>query len=119
MASGIFALLDDIAALMDDVVVMSKIATALDNMLVVGKTVYLYSLKESEMSNYEKKGPKELKNGDLIPLSDIVLLECKVTEWDGKIVSLEFEDSYYYDSVSKSFLSKTSSSPSASPKLVE
>ena len=27
MASGIFALLDDIAALMDDVVVMSKIAT--------------------------------------------------------------------------------------------
>lgn len=99
--------------------VMSKIATALDNMLVVGKTVYLYSLKESEMSNYEKKGPKELKNGDLIPLSDIVLLECKVTEWDGKIVSLEFEDSYYYDSVSKSFLSKTSSSPSASPKLVE
>jgi predicted DNA repair protein MutK len=27
MASGIFALLDDIAAIMDDVVVMSKIAT--------------------------------------------------------------------------------------------
>ncbi|MDX1279476.1 MAG: DUF808 domain-containing protein, partial [Oceanihabitans sediminis] len=27
MASGIFALLDDIAALMDDVVVMAKIST--------------------------------------------------------------------------------------------
>jgi hypothetical protein len=99
--------------------VMSKISNALDKMLVVGKTVYLYSLKESEMSNYEKKGPKELKNGDLIPLSDIVLLECKVTEWDGKLVSLEFENSYYYDSVSKSFLSNTGTSPSASPKLVE
>ena len=99
--------------------VMSKIKASLDNMLVVGKTVYLFSLKHSEMSNYEKGGTKELKNGDIIPLSDIVLLECKVTEWDGKIVSLEFENYYNYDSSSKTFLTNAGVSPSGSPRLVE
>lgn len=74
---------------------MSGINGPLDNILVVGKTVYLFSLKHSEMPNYKKKGSKELKNGDEIPLDDVVLLECKVTEWNGKIVTLEFENSYY------------------------
>jgi len=99
--------------------VMSKITSALDNMLVVGKTVYLFSLKYSEIPKYEKGEAKELKNGDVIPLSDIVLLECKVTEWDGKIVSLEFENYYNYDSSSSTFLSSEGISPSGSPKLVE
>ena len=99
--------------------VMSKVSEALDNMLVIGKTVYLYSLKYDEMSNYSKGGSKELKNGDLIPLSDIVLLECKVTDWDGKLVGLEFENAYYYDSSSNKFMSNTGDSPSSFPKLVE
>lgn len=99
--------------------VMSKITGALDNMLVVGKTVYLFSLKESEMSKYAKSGPMGLKNKFVIPLADVVLLECKVTEWDGKIVSLEFENYYNYNSSSNTFLSNTGTSPSGSPKLVE
>jgi Flp pilus assembly protein TadG len=99
--------------------VMSKIQGPLDNMLVVGKTVYLFSLKHSEIPNYVKGGTKELKNGDIIPLSDIVLLECKVTEWDGKIVSLEFENYYHYNSSSKTFLTNMGVSPSGSPRLVE
>lgn len=74
---------------------MSGIKGPLNNILVVGDTVYVISLKESEMANYAKKGSKELKNGDEIPLSDCVLLECKVTAWNGKLVTLEFVNSYY------------------------
>ena len=99
--------------------VMSKITGALDNMLVVGKTVYMFSLKESEMSKYAKGGPMGLKNKFIIPLADVVLLECKVTEWDGKIVSLEFENYYNYNSTSKTFVTNANTSPSGSPRLVE
>lgn len=74
---------------------MSDINDPLDNILVAGRTVYLFSIKHDEIPNYEKKGSKELKEGDKIPLSDVVLLECKVIAWDGKIVTLEFENSYF------------------------
>ena len=98
--------------------VMSKIKTALDNILEIDNTVYLFSLKHSVMPDYEKKAINELGNGMPIPLDDIVLLECKVSEWDGKIVSLKFENYYHYDNSSGTFLSNEGTRPSGSPKLM-
>jgi len=67
--------------------VMSQIKNPLQNIVGVGKTVYLFSVKNTEVDNYKKKAAKELKNGDIIPLSDIVLLECIVTEeWNGTVL---------------------------------
>ena len=51
--------------------VMSKITNALDNMLVVGKTVYLFSLKYSEMSNYAKGEQRNLR---MVMSSHLVIL---------------------------------------------
>ena len=74
----------------------NSIGGTLNNILGVGKTVYLFSLSNDVIDSgvYQKKQPKELKNKDVIPLSDMVLLKCKVTAWEGKEVTLVFEGFY-------------------------
>ncbi|MBS4213275.1 MULTISPECIES: pilus assembly protein TadG-related protein [Neobacillus] len=74
----------------------NSINAALDNILKVGRTVYLFSLSNEviDSGDYNKKGPKELKEGDLIPLEDTVLLECQIIEVEGKIVTLKFMKVY-------------------------
>ena len=103
--------------------VMSKIKDPLQNIVVVGKTVYLFSIKNSEVDNYKKKADKELKNKDVIPLSDIVLLECIVTEeWNGTgsdVISLEFVKEYDWDDAAKIFISAAGDKPGGGPRLVE
>jgi len=102
---------------------MSQIKDPLKKIVVVGKTVYLISLKHIEMPNYAKKGSKELKNGDLIPTEDTVLLKCEVTDgWDGTgsdLIDLKFIDSYAWDASKKTYVSATGEDPGGSVKLVE
>ncbi len=101
---------------------MSQVKEPLKNILVVGKTVYIISLKHSEMANYEKKGTKELKNGDLIPVGDTVLLECEVTDgWTGTgsdLIDLKFINSYKWDASKKTYLSSEGKKPGGSVRLV-
>lgn len=101
--------------------VMSKIKDPLQNIVVVGKTVYLFSIKNSEVNNYKKKADKELKNGHEIDLEDIVLLECIVTEeWDGTgsdVISLKFVKAYDWDE--NVFKSAAGDKPGGGPRLVE
>lgn len=103
--------------------VMSQIKDPLQNIVVVGRTVYLFSIKNSEVNNYKKKAAKELKNKDVIPLEDIVLLECIVTEeWNGTgsdVISLEFVESYDWDEAQSIFLSAAGNKPGGGPRLVE
>lgn len=103
--------------------VMSKIKDPLQNIVVVGRTVYLFSIKNSEVANYQKKADKELKNGDVIPLSDVVLLECIVTEeWNGTgsdVISLEFVKEYDWDDAAEIFISAAGDKPGGGPRLVE
>lgn len=79
----------------------SQIAEPLEKIAVIGNTVYIISIKESEIVNYQKGGSKELKEGNKIPLVDTVLLECKVTEtWGGTgsdIIKLEFIESFAWN----------------------
>ncbi|MGI6469187.1 MAG: pilus assembly protein TadG-related protein [Syntrophomonadaceae bacterium] len=69
----------------------NSLNAALNNILVVGRTVYLFSLSNEviDSGDYKKKGPKELKNKDLIPLEDTVLLECEIVKCEGKLVTLK------------------------------
>ncbi|MCM3765803.1 pilus assembly protein TadG-related protein [Neobacillus niacini] len=74
----------------------NSINAALDNILKVGRTVYLFSLSNKVIDSgvYQKKGSEELKNKDLIPLKDTVLLECEIVEVKNKIVTLKFMKVY-------------------------
>ncbi|WP_066258713.1 pilus assembly protein TadG-related protein [Neobacillus drentensis] len=74
----------------------NSINAALDNILIKGRTVYMFSLSNEVIDSgvYQKKGAEELKNGDLIPLKDTVLLECQVIEFKDKIVTLKFVKVY-------------------------
>jgi len=69
----------------------NSLNAALDNILVVGRTVYLFSLSNEviDSGDYKKKGPKELKNKDLIPLEDTVLLECEIVKFESKLITLK------------------------------
>lgn len=102
---------------------LSDIQNPLKNIVVAGKTVYIISVKHEEMPNYAKKGSKELKNGDLIPVADTVLLECQVkVGWNGTgsdDIALIFINSYNWDDTKKTYLSATGESPGGPPKLVE
>lgn len=103
--------------------VMSQIKDPLQNIAVAGRTVFLFSIKNSEVDNYQKKGDKELKNKDVIPLADVVLLECIVTEdWGGtgsSVISLEFVEVYDWDKAEKIFKSATGNKPLGGPRLVK
>lgn len=70
---------------------MSDVKKPLDNILIVGNTVYMFSLSQEVIDSgaYAKKGDEELKEGDNIPLEDTVLLECEVVTYDGKLVELK------------------------------
>ena len=74
----------------------SSINAALDNILKAGGTVYMFSLSNEaiDSGDYNKGGPKELKNGDLIPLEDTVLLKCEVVEFENKLLTLKFVEVY-------------------------
>lgn len=101
---------------------MNKIPDPLKNIIIVGKTVYIISIKHSEMANYQKKGSKELKEGDLIPLEDTVLLKCEVTDgWAGTgsdPIDLKFINSYNWDASKKTYLSSEGEKPGGSVRLV-
>lgn len=121
--SSIKVKLEDGSVIFKDGKDMSQVQEPLKNILVVGKTVYIISLKHSEMPNYEKKGPKELKNGDLIPLEDTVLLECEVTDgWTGTgsdLIDLKFIKSYNWDASKKTYLTDEGDEPGGSIRLVK
>jgi hypothetical protein len=87
--------------------VMSDVKDPLKNIVVVGNIVYIISLKQAEMPNYLKGGPKELKNGDLIPVEDTVLLKCEVT------------DGYAWDASNNTYISATGDDPGGSVGLSE
>lgn len=91
----------------------NSINAALDNILIVGRTVYMFSLSNKVIDSgvYSKKAENELKNGDLIPLKDTVLLECQIIEFKNKIVTLKLVKAY---DISASDFPKN-----GSPKLVE
>lgn len=101
--------------------VMSAIKEPLQKIAVEGNVVYIFSIKKDEMLNYQKGHSKELKNGDKIPLKDIVLLECEVTEtWGGDgsgVINLKFLESYSWNC--SEFLSSFGESPDDMVKLVE
>lgn len=99
----------------------NSIGEALENILVVGKTVYLFSLSNEviDSKSYEKGEENELKNKDLIPLSDIVLLECEVTEFQNKLITLKFVKSYDWDASKNTFITATGEKPDNSIRLVE
>lgn len=103
--------------------VMSKIKEPLKKIVVEGNIVYLFSLKESEMGNYEKGRVKELKNGDIIPLKDTVLLECEVVEDFGgtgsETITLKFIKAYPWDSIANLYQTNTGERPNREVKLVE
>jgi hypothetical protein len=102
---------------------MSQIKGPLMNIVVVGKTVYIFSIKHSEMKNYAKKGSKELKEGDQIPCTDTVLLECEVTDgFDGTgsdTISLKFIKSYAWNTSLETYLSADGDAPGGTTRLVE
>lgn len=102
--------------------VMSKVQEPLKNIAKQGNIVYLFSIKNSEISNYQKKASKELKNGDQVPLSDTVLLKCEVMEdWDGTgsdTIKLKFLESYDWVS-GIIYESETGERPGSLVKLVE
>jgi hypothetical protein len=103
--------------------VMSDVKDPLKNIVVVGNIVYIISLKQAEMPNYLKGGPKELKNGDLIPVEDTVLLKCEVTDgWAGTgsdLIDLKFLDSYAWDASNNTYISATGDDPGGSVGLSE
>lgn len=103
--------------------VLSEIRAPLENVVVIGNIVYLFSLKHSEMPNYAKKGSKELKEKSQIPMEDTVLLKCEVTDgWNGTakdLIDLKFIDSYLWDASKGTYISITGEEPGGSPKLVE
>lgn len=74
----------------------ASIKGALNDILDVGQTVYLFSLSNSviDSGDYEKNGEKELKNQDVIPLDDVVLLKCELLEYDDKKLTLKFLQVY-------------------------
>lgn len=86
---------------------LSKISGPLEKIVSVGKTVYLFSIKEDEIENYQKGGSKELKQEDEIPLADVEILECIVLDdWDrtaSDLIDLEFVNSYTWDEADEVF----------------
>ncbi|HEY5557307.1 pilus assembly protein TadG-related protein [Acetobacterium sp.] len=102
---------------------MSKVKVPLQKILVVGNTVYMISLKHSEMLNYAPNGSKELGNNAFIPCIDTVLLKCEVTDaWDGTgsdVISLKFIESYAWDASKNTYLSATGNEAGVSINLVE
>lgn len=78
----------------------SSINAALENLLTVGNTVYLFSLSNDVIDSkvYQKKHPQELHEGDEIPICDVVLLECQVVAYNDKsgkrVLTLEFVKLY-------------------------
>ena len=101
--------------------VMSAIKDPLKKIAVKGNVVYVFSIKKDEISNYQKGNSKELKNGDVIPLNDIVLLKCEVVEtWGGTgadVIELKFLDSFSWNG--SAFISSTGERPDDVVKLVE
>lgn len=103
--------------------VMSKIQRPLQEIARKGKIVYLFSIKASEIPNYQKKAPKELKNGDKIPLSDTVLLKCEVMkDWSGTgsdTIELKFIEAFTWNPALKDYLSLMGEKPGHLVKLVD
>lgn len=104
--------------------VLSEVKEPLLNIVKQGSFVYIISIKHSEIPNYEKGGSKELKNGDVIPCEDTVLLKCEVLkDWNGTgsdIIKLRFLESYAWDATEKEYLSSAGEEPvSGRLKLVE
>lgn len=104
--------------------VLSEVKAPLLNIVKKESIVYVISIKESEIANYQKGGSKELKNGDVIPPEDTVLLQCEVLEdWDGTgsdVIKLKLLGSYDWNTSAKSYLSSTGEEPvSGRLKLVE
>jgi Flp pilus assembly protein TadG len=104
--------------------VLSEVKAPLLNIVKEGSTIYLISIKYSEITNYQKGKSKELKNGDVIPCEDTVLLKCEVLEdWDGTgsdVIKLKFIESYGWNATEKGYLSSAGEEPvSGRLKLVE
>lgn len=103
--------------------VMSAIKEPLQKIAVKGNVVYIFSIQKDEIVNYQKGNTKELKNGDNIPLEDIVLLKCEVTKtWGGtgsEVIDLIFLEGFTWDKDKKMFISTSGESPDDMVKLVE
>lgn len=102
---------------------MSLIKEPLQQIIKVGKKVYLISIKHSLIDSYQKKGTNELKNKDEVPAEDTVLLECEVTDdWNGTgsdTISLKFKAAYPWNNVKKTYLSATNGPPGGSSHLIK
>jgi len=104
--------------------VLSEIKEPLMNIVKEGNEVYVISIKHDQIANYKKGGSKELKNGDVIPPEDTVLLKCLVKkDWNGTgsdVIRLKFLDFYSWDATAKSYQSASGEDPvSGRLKLVE
>lgn len=88
----------------------ASIKDVVDNICKEGKTVYLFSLSNDVISS-EKYVDDKLKNKQVIPLEDIVLLECVVEEYDSKLLTLKF--------VKVHNISSGDLPPGDPPKLIE
>ncbi|MFB0957971.1 MAG: pilus assembly protein TadG-related protein [Clostridiaceae bacterium] len=103
--------------------VSSKIPDALEKIAIEGRIVYLIAIKPEEVENYQKKGIKELKEGDWIPCIDTVLLKVEVLktfEHPTHLLELKLLDTYPWD-VSKGdyAIPGVNGSPSLEPRMIK
>ncbi len=100
--------------------VATQLDTPLTNIVIEGNAVYVFSIKNNMIPNYADTITNI--NKFHLPMSNIVLLKCIVVDdWysPGKTIYLEFQESYEWDPVKKTFLTVEGDLPGDAPKLVE
>lgn len=99
----------------------NEIPTPLTNIVVEGRSVYLFSLTNTLIDEDYADTITNI-NKYHIPMENLVLLKCTVeTDWSNseKTTYLIFEESYNWDPVKKTFLTPTGDIPGDTSRLVE